>query len=633
MLRRGASDVVRRNGVKDMAAKFQAAAASPSPAPTRAPVTTGAVEGVEALKSKHDSAAEASQETRSTSVPTTLADVAAMDKAAIERFPTGQGSGTPNPEAMRAKVMLKLAFGSNWFFAKDVLIYNRWPETIPEHLPLRRPENGALREQLMWRLIGLRTWEYNDILSDLRARYEGDEALSHGKKAAQVLDWGSAGSDTPTSDVDLNLKGQCNMQAVADFNAEFVRRGWPYEAGTVYDVNVYCKDNMWDFAVGRESGVMTTTSEPNAPASLPQDKDDSAQQEVAAMIKLIRFLSHSHDLPDDAWNAYKAKLASNRQMMTTVALAESGYRKWYAALTLEKHRISKSADAVVDATLMATDHVHKLEAAIDMRASNRLYEAKIKELIAARQQLAEAATAGVAAEGLLGLARRVRQIVLEAAMFANEAMITAGASQFVVFGTQLGLKKNASGISLTEGQLFHAFTEQLADTIKEFGHFDNLADGLLKGGKYLMRMTLAADQLDGVRTASPPITNLETLRMLGDYAMTGKNMAGTIDAKLSVMQHALTDSGIASDKKTLVAAIAQFGADVTNAYQAAKAGVEVPATPSASDPEKVAKSKAVADAEARKIGAEMRTAKIKGADLSDAIEKLGLGVTKVPAAK
>jgi hypothetical protein len=623
-------------GVKALAAAHASASGGGDrPAPT--PITTGALTGVKTVAAGHTGAIEEhTAPPASTATPTTLEGVAAMDQKAIDRYPTGKNSGAGSP---LAKPILKYAFGSNWFFAKDVLIYNRWPDSVPADLPLRRPENAAQREDLMWRLIGLRTWEYNDIFKRLRDGYEKDGAISKGKTGAAVLDWGSAGSDTATSDVDINLKGEANMRAVADFNKNFLAGGWPYEAGTVYDVNAYCKDNMWDFGVNNETGLMTPTSEPNAPESLPKDETDANQQDVASMIKLIRFLSHGHELPlripaDNRWAMYKAKLTMTPALTTKIVTAETGYRKWFTELELEKAAVARGAEAVIDSTLMAADHAKKLTDAIDIRASNRLYEKKIKQLIAARQELADANAAHVPAAAVLGIARRVRQIVLEAGMFANEAMITAGASQFVVFGTQVGLKKEKAigksvTFTLTEAQFFHAFTEQLADTIKEFTHFDRLDDGLLKGGKYLMRMTLAADQLDGVKGNQAQIANMAKLRKLGDYAMTAKNMTRSVEDKQKIMGLALTESGLPAAKKEFLEVIAQFGADVTNAYNAAKEGVAVPAQPAADDPLKVEKDKVIADAMAKKIGAEMRIAEIKGADLTSAIAALELGALPV----
>jgi hypothetical protein len=280
---------------------------------------------------------------------------------------------------------------------------------------------------------------------------------------------------------------------------------------------------------------------------------------------------------------------------------------------------------------MAADHVKKYEAAVDMQASNRLYERKIQELIRERTALADAKTREVPNSELLGIARRVRQLVLEAGMFANEAMITAGASQFVVYGTQLGTKAGKEQgreitIKLTEAQFFHAFTEQLADTVKEFNHFDRLDDGLLKGGKYLMRMTLAADQLDGVKGNQANILNMQKLRKLGDYAMTAKDMSGPVDAKVQAMDRALRESALPMEKRGFLDVLTQFGADVSNAYQAAKGRIRVDPKPVSGDADEQAKLAAIKTQEEKRAGAEMRLAETHGADLSAAILAFNLGL-------
>jgi putative aminopeptidase FrvX len=123
--------------------------------------------------------------------------------------------------------------------------------------------------------------------------------------------------------------------------------------------------------------------------------------------------------------------------------------------------------------------------------------------------------------------------------------------------------------------------------------------------------------------------------------MTAKNMNGTVENKRLVMAHALDESGLAgaktvakeTRKEALLDVIAQFGADVTNAYQAAKSDVTLPAKKKSGPARKRKENSAArAAAYAKKIGAEMRVAEIKGADLTAAIERLGLGVTAVAPA-
>ena len=55
------------------------------------------------------------------------------------------------------------------------------------------------------------------------------------------ISFGAAGSQSPTSDIDYNIKGDYTEYAVAVFNKRF-RSEFGVESGTYFDVNVYAKD-------------------------------------------------------------------------------------------------------------------------------------------------------------------------------------------------------------------------------------------------------------------------------------------------------------------------------------------------------------------------------------------------------
>lgn len=296
---------------------------------------------------------------------------------------------------------------------------------------------------------------------------------------------------------------------------------------------------------------MTIRNEPNAPDGLDTLAADVEQQEVAALVKLIRFMNHSHELDEldasnERWEGYKDNIGANTRspaivgepgaskqaaLRANIVKAEANYTTWHSALEAEKARLIEDGEAVTqtltglarDGGDEEADRDKKQDDALDMQASNRLYEKKIKQLSKARKKLDTLTKKGATAEVLEAATLRLRQLILEAGMFANEAMVTRGASNFVVYGTQVAVDMDPNAtIRMTEAQFFHAFTEQLADTVKEFGHFKTMKEGIYKGGKYLMRMTLAFDQL-GV----PPggIPSLAELRTLGDWAMAAKGMS------------------------------------------------------------------------------------------------------------
>lgn len=593
--------------------------------------------------------------------PKSLPEVAAMQAEDIAKYPGAAGSAWP-PGPQARPIMMK-AFGSNWFYAKDVLIGGNWPEAIRAKNP-SLVKTPALATELMWKLLALRTYEYDGILHLLRERYMPKYAADPTvKKPDDVLKWGSAGSVTITSDIDVNLGGKENMQAVGDFNAEFKKRGWPYEAGTVFDVNVYCKDNMHGFGFTKGEGgaaIMDVATEANMPGNIATEEKDADQQEVAAMIKLLRFMTNGGDYKTNGdWAKYKAGVIGdgegpeNKATKKKVAEAELRYDKWRFDLWQAKQLLLRSGEVAVD-TLAAIDPDEggkKAAAALDMQASNRLYEIKIERLKSLRAQLAVLAAADQKDHALIrSTAIELRQVILEAGMFANEAMVTAGASNFVVFGTQVGAKsdtladaskgiKEKTGedvkvgkvqIRLTEAQFYHAFTEQLADTLKEFHHFETLDEGLWKGGKYLMRMTLAADQLDGVKEAN--VENYEKLRTLGDYAMTAKNMNGTMPDILAVLWKAIQKEfpsfhDKAHDLHEFTGIVVKFGVDVAAAYKAKKKSLPTPQPSPKTQVKETdeANERQYQEALAAKTGAKLKIAEVAGANLTEAIEALSEG--------
>ena len=554
----------------------------------------------------------------------TLEGIALMSESAINRYPDAPGGPQARP-------ILQKAFGSNWFFAKDVLVQGKWPAAVQKAIPAevrqdkRRGKfpinDAATREKLMWKLLALREWETNAILDALRENYKTRPA-ARGLADKEVLKGGSAGSTSLTSDIDVNLKGRFNMEAVADFNAFFRARGWAHEAGIVYDVNVYCVDNMHGFEVDKKDKTMTIEQEPNVPAGLDTDEVDARNQDIAAYVKLIRFMTHSGDYRGNArWQAYRASLGCGEdvdvvdrpaKLNGNLLVAEARYDMWREALVKMKAKLRQDGVAAEDTLRTLTsaqDAQHKTDDALDMQASNRLYEEKIETLKDLRATLEELAADETADEAVISAtAIQLRQAILEAGMFANEAMVTRGASNFVVYGTQVAGDVGADKIEMTEQQFYQAFTEQLADTIKEFGHYKTLGAGLLKGGKYLMRMTLAADQLSGVTEAQIPF--MAQLRSLGDYAMAAKGMEDPSQedkqSALGKVVNSQVGSQIDNDLNNVNGfidnVVMPFGTGVTNAYQFAKS------------------QERSGSLEAR--GGQIKQGQVKGAGQDAALEKL-----------
>lgn len=90
------------------------------------------------------------------------------------------------------------------------------------------------RRNMLRKIWEYRQWHHNFILNKTQKALGGDK----------LTEWAAAGSTTLTSDIDVNLKGTDTEAAVQKFNELFVADGWNYEAGIVYDVNVYALDFM-----------------------------------------------------------------------------------------------------------------------------------------------------------------------------------------------------------------------------------------------------------------------------------------------------------------------------------------------------------------------------------------------------
>ena len=90
------------------------------------------------------------------------------------------------------------------------------------------------RRNMLRKIWEYRQWHHNFILNKTQKALGGD----------RLTEWAAAGSTTLTSDIDVNLKGTDTEAAVQKFNEIFIADGWNYEAGIVYDVNVYALDFM-----------------------------------------------------------------------------------------------------------------------------------------------------------------------------------------------------------------------------------------------------------------------------------------------------------------------------------------------------------------------------------------------------
>jgi len=130
-----------------------------------------------------------------------------------------------NPKGDKVREIIQKVCHESWEFMTKNL--NKDGET-------EDPEKKSNRKNLLQKVWEYRQWHHNFILNKTKSAL-GDD---------QLTDWAAAGSATLTSDIDVNLKGTDTEAAVQKFNELFKADGWKYEAGVVYDVNVYALDFM-----------------------------------------------------------------------------------------------------------------------------------------------------------------------------------------------------------------------------------------------------------------------------------------------------------------------------------------------------------------------------------------------------
>lgn len=239
------------------------------------------------------------------------------------------------------------------------------------------------------------------------------------KKEEMLLKWGSAGSTTITSDIDSNPKGAYSVLTVRKFNEVFRRQGgggsgWPFEPGTVYDINVYGQDYMGDWPPfdvtiddakegGGKNWTMTTHQE--TPLGTDAAAEFTKYQEVMSYLHVLKYIDHAEALdyrittPETTeakaegpeWASYKARIVGRtplpeqrKELEENLGAAETKYIEFRKRL-LDAQRIvsggtADSPDALLT-TMMAAPapdkSAAKSSADIDDRLKNKVAPGKI----------------------------------------------------------------------------------------------------------------------------------------------------------------------------------------------------------------------------------------------------------------
>ena len=390
------------------------------------------------------------------------------------------------------RILLKGPLRESWVLAKEELAY----------------KSTGLRNTMMRKLLEFRDWHFDEILKRVKATAGQDD-----------LKWGSEGSESLTSDIDVNLKGSRTEVAVARFNAAFRADGWAREPGVVYDVNVYAKDFM--FSPGGTAVASTTRGA--APVRMPQKegaRTSIAQGGVSSQS------AYERDTQDQlAWALVKARLhmsvlewrkyVDKSGIDASVAdLASRRYETYMKELETQMAADAGTRMPAVSGSTQLGPGTSRIESAalgmlpggsgdspalgvesLKMQASNRVYERKLLAISEQREALktllekANAAPASAIRErDVEDLLSKLRSVISEAALWSNEAYVTDAAVNHTVVGLQIG-----AAISQTVDELLIAVTENAADAIKESRrHSDHAWEAAYKSAKYVWRMTDAA---------------------------------------------------------------------------------------------------------------------------------------------
>lgn len=407
--------------------------------------------------------------------------------------------------------ILKYPLGQSWQTAKHELA-----------------EGDEKAQALMQQIWKFRQWHHDQILKRTKQRVEAETGDKKG-----LENWPAAGSTTLTSDIDVNLKGTQTELAVKIFNEEFKKDGWDYEAGVVYDVNVYALDFMHAFGGVEVDGHQVTKKEGEREGQKQGgfkerilSEQDKEQQDEWSLVKVRLYISNPVQ-----WEEYAEAAGLSKQKKESV---EAKYQNYLREISQEmSNQAGIGLDAVSGADDMASgisglnstaeNLIHQqqrdqrqqslnsevLAENLLIGSSNRVYERKLEELSKLRKEVKEAIARydemakkpnnqGTSSSGMTALnglievkLKALRKLVSECALFSNEAYVTDAAVYHAVVGLQGG-----NAIEQTKAESMQAVTENMGDALKEISrHNNSLGEAAFKSGKYIWRMADAAKNM------------------------------------------------------------------------------------------------------------------------------------------
>lgn len=389
------------------------------------------------------------------------------------------------------------------------------------------------------------------------------------KIANQHVDYmDAAGAESVTSDLDISTGGMNTEIAVRVYNEQFRKRmGTSLDPGTVFDLNVYAMDFIHGSLWNDDKTELTPKSENSTAiesssaklASSPlhqamQKNADAENQAAADRMQDVYALTHiARFLKGKEWDDYAASVLAGvsaradravQKRLLTLARSKADEFEETIKRTIAKLVEADGALASVGVTSSwrADDGgTHYADNAKRMRAANHVYEKKLIQVKALRQQVSDLVKANSSKPADIAQLRllisQVAESVSEASLYANEVYGSAGATVHAVIAVQGGRKrqklneaeakrtaeagddpeklanlratpkddphlpraadKTKVTVHMSTESWKQAFTDNLGDVLKDYEHYGHsIRDGqtpnypyaAFKMGKYVDRM-------------------------------------------------------------------------------------------------------------------------------------------------
>jgi hypothetical protein len=366
------------------------------------------------------------------------------------------------------------------------------------------------KEQTHWYTLLRRQRQLAELTTN------NSEAIRSKFLEIKPLQWGAAGSTTPTSDIDVSLNGDGTEYAVWAFNNVF--RSWHenVESGIVFDVNVYGAGFIPEFPLLEWLKFDPTirTTKVRRPKFEHEFQDynkelaDARNQLIHAFAKLRRYMPPKETGEDVKWTAFLDRFDGEKlgtlPLLDCMGKGREKHLKW-------QNKIARSIAPTITENHVKKDdkygekYLTTVKPAKLMEAQNRCYELVCRGEVEtarakfnlSRLQLLENSPSLDEEYGAL------RDALSESCYFANESYPTVGAILQTVCGKQLRsrnvgtdrytTKQRSDNVAYTAHELMASIVDQLADIHKEGDrhfrdHPEDVAGTVLACSKYIHRL-------------------------------------------------------------------------------------------------------------------------------------------------